>query len=85
VNANFRGFVAYAAIHRNGDAVLSRTAIGIRSIALWRAIRETPLPKRQFVRFLGDYLRHSVFRPINLEQVDLGGSDGSRSGIAAPT
>lgn len=83
-NADFRGFVAYAAIDRNGGGVLSRSAIGLRSMVLWRAIGETPLPKRQFARFLCDYLRHSFLRPINLGQVVLGRGNGARSGPAAP-
>jgi hypothetical protein len=84
VNADFRGFVAYAAIHRDGDVVLSRSAIGLRSMVLWRAIRETPVPKRHFARFVSDYLRHSFLRPINLDPVDLGRGNGARSGVAAP-
>jgi hypothetical protein len=68
--AEFRGFVCYAAIDRHGRAVRSRAAIGLRSLLLWAAWRDTPMAKRDFARFLADYTRHSFTRPINLDRVD---------------
>ena len=69
MDADFRGFVAYAAIDCGGGIVLSRSAIALRAMVLWGAIRQTPLPRRQFARYLCDYLRHSFLRPINLQPV----------------
>ena len=67
----FRGFVAYAAIDVHGEAVLSRSAIGLRATNLWRAWPQTPEPKRRFARYVSDHLRHSFLRPINLDPISL--------------
>lgn len=68
---SFRGTVTYAAVGRDGRHVSSRLLIAARSLTLWRAIRVTPLTTRHFLRFLTDYLRHSLLRPLNLSPVDL--------------
>lgn len=78
---DFRGFVTYAAIDRDGRLVRSRAAIALRSRALWRAWRATPMQKLHFVRFLTDYHRHCLWRPLNLDRVDLNG--GRLAGDAA--
>ena len=80
MDADFRGFVAYAAVDCGGDIVLSRSAIALRSLVLWRAWDVTPMPKRHFVRFLTDYTRHCLSRPLNLGQVDLSLAHARRAG-----
>ena len=69
----FRGFVAYAAIDSRGEAVLSRSAVGLRAANIGRAWRQTPEPKRRFARYVTDHLRHSFLRPINLDPISLSG------------
>lgn len=73
--AEFRGFVSYAAIDRDGRAVLSRLAIGLRSFAICGAWRTTPMPRRVFARLVTDYTRHCLTRPINLHKVSLDDGD----------
>ena len=50
------------------------SSLALRSLVLWRAWDVTPMPKRHFVRFLTDYQRHCLYRPLNLDRVDLGRS-----------
>lgn len=76
--ASFRGIVTYAAIDRNGRRVTSRRSIALAAWALWRAWVVTPMPKRHFARFVTDYIRHCLFRPLNLEPVQLAGRVGPR-------
>ncbi|MCB1501160.1 MAG: hypothetical protein KDK07_15465 [Bauldia sp.] len=75
----FRGIVTYAAIDTMDRRTRSRLKIALRSLVLWRAWAVTPMPTRHFVRFLSDYLRHCLWRPLNLDRVDLGrGSEAGR-------
>jgi hypothetical protein len=67
----FRGIVTGSAVTRDGRRVSSRLAIALQSLRLWQAWPVTPMPKRHFARFLTDYLRHCLFRPVNLAGVDL--------------
>ena len=65
---DFRGFVAYAAIDCGGGIGLSRLQSHFErwySGGRW----PTPMPRRQFARYLCDYLRHSFLRPINFNLV----------------
>lgn len=70
-DVSFRGVVTYAAVTATGRRIGSRSVIAMRSLRLWRAWKATPIPKRHFVRFLTDYLRHCLFRPLNATKVDL--------------
>lgn len=70
-DARFRGIVTYAAVEKDHRRVESRLAIAMRSSRLWRAWTVTPMPKPHFARFLTDYARHCLFRPLNLGRVDL--------------
>ncbi len=69
--ATFRGIVTYAAIDGRGRRTDSRLAIMLRSLTLWRAWPVTPMPKRHFLRFVTDYHRHCLTRPLNLGRVDI--------------
>lgn len=69
--ATFRGIVPYAAIDRRGKAVLSRLAIAFASLWLWAAWRKSPMGAPQFVRFITDYTRHCLTRPINLDRIEV--------------
>ncbi|HMQ92248.1 MAG TPA: hypothetical protein PKA33_03470 [Amaricoccus sp.] len=80
----FRGIVTYAAIDTMGRRTGSRPAIALRSLVLWRAWAVTPMPTRHFVRFLTDYLRHCLWRPLNLGRVDLKRCGKASCRLAAP-
>ena len=82
--AQFRGIITYAAVDTAGRRIESRLSIALRSLVLWRAWDVTPMPKRHFVRFLTDYHRHCLSRPLNLDRVDLGRSDASERPAAPP-
>lgn len=69
--ACFRGTVTYAALTCDGRRMTSRLSIALRSLALWRAWKATPMRKLNFARFLTDYVRHCLFRPLNLDRIDL--------------
>lgn len=67
--ATFRGYVTYGGIDRQGRRVVSRQLMAWHSLSVWGAWRSTPLPLRIFARFVTDYTRHCVTRPLNLEQI----------------
>ncbi len=67
----FRGVVTSEGITRKGRRVTSRLVLAMQSLRLWQAWRVTPMPRRDFIRFLTDYTRHCLFRPVNLARVDL--------------
>jgi hypothetical protein len=77
--ASFRGFVSYAAIDSQGQAVMSRTAIALRSIGTWAALIRTPLPSPIFARLAPDFTRHCLLRPVNLRPIDLAAGEAGRS------
>ena len=68
----FRGPVAYAAIDRRGKAILSRFKIACASLGLLAAWRRSPMRTYHFIRFVTDYTRHCLSRPINLQRIDIG-------------
>jgi hypothetical protein len=70
-DATFRGIVTYAALDGAGRRISSRLAIMLRSLVLWRAWAVTPMQKWHFVRFVTDYHRHCLTRPLNLGRIDL--------------
>jgi hypothetical protein len=86
-DARFRGTVTYAAILVDDRRVTSRLSIALRSSTLWRAWGATPMRKLHFARFLTDYARHCLFRPLDLGQVDLrrGLQASARTGILSET
>lgn len=69
--ADFRGTVTYAAIDLRGRRTSSRLLLGIRSLRLWRALRRTPMSKWHYARFVSDYTRHCLTRPLNLDRINL--------------
>ena len=69
--ARFRGIVTYAGVDRDGRRTGSRATMAMRAMILWRAWTVTPLPKHHFARFVSDYIRHCLFRPLDLQRVDL--------------
>jgi hypothetical protein len=80
----FRGTVAYSAINRKGKAVLSRYRIACASLWLWWAWRRSPMHFSDFARFVTDYTRHCLTRPINLDRIDIGGRFTTAAPVGAP-
>jgi hypothetical protein len=68
--ATFHGIVAYAAIDKGGKAVLSRLLIAAASLRLWLAWFRSPMRPYHFTRFVSDYARHCLLRPINVDRID---------------
>lgn len=83
--ATFRGIVTYAAIDGTGRRTGSRLSIMLRSLALWRAWAVTPMPKGHFVRFVTDYHRHCLTRPLNLGRVDIDTAGDTTGRTGPPT
>ena len=67
----FHGFVTYAGIDNRGRTIKSRYLIGLFSLGLWAAWRQTPMAKKYFIRFVSDYTRHCFLRPINLGRISI--------------
>lgn len=71
LGASFRGFVCYAAVGRDGHSFHGRAAIALRSVKTWAAVRFTPLGSGLFARLATDFTRHCLYRPLNMDRVDL--------------
>ena len=71
LGASFRGFVCYAAVGRDGYTLHGRTAIALRSVWTWAAIRFTPIGSGLFARLATDFTRHCLYRQLNMGRVDL--------------
>ena len=48
-----------------------RTAIALRSVWTWAAIRFTPIGSGLFARLDTDFTRHCFYGPLNMGRVDL--------------
>lgn len=80
----FRGPVAYSAIDRKGKAVLSRYRIAWASLWLWWAWRRSPMRRADFARFVADYTRHCLTRPINLDRIEIDGRLATAAPVGSP-
>lgn len=74
--ASFSGPVCYASLNKDDRLTMSRGAIALRSLKLLRALRETPMPKRVAGRLIAAFIRHTITRGLQFD--DLSRSNASR-------
>ena len=67
----------YAMLIRSGGSD-NLTAIALRSVRTWAAVRFTPINSGVFARLATDFTRHCLYRPLNMGRVELHGMTAAR-------
>lgn len=74
-DTSFSGAITYAAIDLENHLTTSRAVIALRSLKLLCALRRTPMPKRVAARLIAAFLRQTVTRGLQFD--DLSGARAS--------